>query len=55
MKQKLKNASKATIKKLAINIANKYGVPANLVLAIIQQESGFNPNAVSELDTLSNN
>jgi hypothetical protein len=51
MKAKLKNAasnlSKAQIKAIAVETAAKFGVPAALVLAMIQQESNFNPNAVS--------
>lgn len=47
MKDKLGKANKEAIKRAAIIIARKHGVPADLVLAVIQQESGFNPNAVS--------
>lgn len=51
MKTRLKNAAvnmtKNQIKAIAIETAVKLGVPAALVLAMIQQESGFNPNAVS--------
>ena len=51
MKTRLKNAAvnmtKNQIKAIAIETAVKFGVPAALVLAMIQQESGFNPNAVS--------
>ena len=49
MKQKLQQMSKNALKKMAIDIANKHGIPAELVLAIIQQESGFNPNAISRV------
>ena len=49
MKQKLQKMSKNALKKMAIDIANKHGVPAELVLAIIQQESGFNPTAISRV------
>lgn len=49
MKQKLQQMSKNALKRLAIDIANKHGVPAELVLAVIQQESGFNPNAISRV------
>lgn len=49
MKRKLQQMSKNALKKMAIDIANKHGVPAELVLAIIQQESGFNPNAISRV------
>lgn len=51
MKTRLKNATanmtKNQIKAIAIETAIKFGVPAALVLAMIQQESRFNPNAVS--------
>ena len=51
MKTRLKNAAvnmtKNQIKAIAIETAVKFGVPAALVLAMIQQESRFNPNAVS--------
>lgn len=53
MKTKLKNAAvnmgKNQIKNMAIDIALRFGVPAALVLAMIQQESRFNPNAVSKV------
>ena len=53
MKTRLKNAAvnmgKNQIKNMAIDIALRFGVPAALVLAMIQQESGFNPNAVSKV------
>lgn len=53
MKTRLKNAAvnmtKNQIKAIAIETAVKFGVPAGLVLAMIQQESGFNPNAVSKV------
>lgn len=53
MKTRLKNAAvnmtKNQIKAIAIETAVKFGVPAALVLAMIQQESGFNPNAVSKV------
>ena len=53
MKTRLKNAAvnmgKNQIKNMAIDIALRFGVPAALVLSMIQQESGFNPNAVSKV------
>ena len=53
MKTRLKNAAvnmgKNQIKNMAIDIALRFGVPAALVLAMIQQESRFNPNAVSKV------
>lgn len=53
MKTRLKNAAinmgKSQIKNMAIDIALRFGVPAALVLSMIQQESGFNPNAVSKV------
>lgn len=53
MKTRLKNAAvnmtKNQIKAIAIETAIKFGVPAALVLAMIQQESRFNPNAVSKV------
>lgn len=41
------NASNGDIKTLASEIAEKYGVDPALFSALIQQESGFNPKAVS--------
>lgn len=40
-----REVSKAYIKEVARKKAEKYGVPLNIVLAIIEQESGFNPKA----------
>lgn len=40
--------SKEEIKKIIINEARTLGVPIDLALAVANQESGFNPNAVSQ-------
>lgn len=37
----------ATINTAIQNASTTYGVPANLIRAVIQQESGMNPDAVS--------
>ena len=42
-----KNASKAQIKAMISQIAQKYGLDEKLVHAVVKQESGFNPKATS--------
>lgn len=39
------NTSKADIQRLVIQYANKYGIDPSIMLALIEDESGFNPNA----------
>lgn len=39
------NMSKADIQRLVIQYANKYGIDPSIMLALIEDESGFNPNA----------
>lgn len=43
-----KKYTRQQLEQMAINAANKYGVPADLFLAQINHESGFNPNAKSK-------
>ena len=43
-----KSANKDTIKQKIINYANQIGLDPKLALAVAQQESGFNPNAVGD-------
>ncbi|GAB6065649.1 lytic transglycosylase domain-containing protein [Aquifex pyrophilus] len=43
-----KEVDKVYIKEVARKKAEKYGVPLNIVLAIIEQESGFNPKAYNK-------
>lgn len=40
-------AASASIPALVSSIATQYGLPPTLALAVAQEESGFNPNAVS--------
>lgn len=42
------NARKAEIQPMVETLSNRFGLDKNLVNALIQQESGFNPNAVSK-------
>lgn len=42
-----KNVDTTKMKQLVIKYANKYKVPVDLALALVNQESGFNPNAKS--------
>lgn len=44
----VKKYSKEDIKKIIINEARALGVPVDLALALANQESGFNPNAISQ-------
>lgn len=44
---KKNNYSKAQIMQMVIDEANRQGVDPSLALALVQQESGFNPNAKS--------
>lgn len=39
------NLTKADIQRLVIQYANKYGIDPSVMLALIEDESGFNPNA----------
>ncbi len=42
------NRRASAFQPLIDNLSNQYGVDKNLVNAVIQQESGFNPNAISK-------
>ena len=42
------NASKVQIQNLVTNACAKYNIEPRLVMALIQQESGFNQNAISK-------
>ena len=52
MAQTIKNADANSTKQGIINIAvqaaKRYNVPAHIILSMIEQESGFNPKAVSK-------
>ena len=42
-----KKVNTADMKRLIIRIAEEEGVPANVLLAIAEKESGFNPKALT--------
>ncbi|MEB3205990.1 MAG: lytic transglycosylase domain-containing protein [Vampirovibrionales bacterium] len=44
--------TKAQIKAMVVESAQKYGVDPSLAMALVQMESGFNPNAVSKVGAM---
>ena len=50
--QKYNNDPKVKIKELISRVSQKYGVDEKLVNALVNQESGFNPNAKSKVGAM---